>query len=939
MRTIFSRRLPQLLAALLCSSVTNAFAHEGGDHAHAPARAVNLSTRMKVEAGDNVLIGGFIIVGVGEKRVALRGLGPSLPVPGALSDPTLDLYDSTGSLVASNDNWRSNQQDELIASGLAPSHENDAALLATLASGSYTAVVRGMNDTTGVALVEVYDLDAANSTARMANLSTRGNVLTGDDVMIGGLIITGDTPKRMIARVPGPSLNLAGAPIAGRLDDPMLELRDGNGEMVAENDNWRSTQQADIEASTLPPGDDREPAVVASLAPGAYTAVVRGAHDTTGIALIEMYDLDPVPSTGGTATLYLANMRGQGTAQTGGSGTATLRLAGDETRAILFFTYAGLSSPVTSIHIHAADGTILFDPDEEPRQTDGSYIWNIRAVANYSVADILQLIKSGQTYLNVHTTNNPSGEIKGFFNFSNGSNGPPTPTPPPALSSGTPTPTDAARFLDQATFGSTAALAAKVQSEGFEAFLNEQFNAPPSLEVPFIDATGVIPPTFTQLYQAWWTHAIAAPDQLRQRVAFALSEILVVSSQTDGLGDQPIAMATYYDVLTRNAFGNFRQLLEEITLNPAMGRFLDMLRNGKADPRRKTIPNENYAREILQLFSTGVYRLNLDGSLTLDDRGFPIETYDQNAILGLSATFTGWNFAQTGTPKWFGATANYREPMISFADFHESAAKTILDGVVIPANQTAQEDLRIALDTIFNHPNVGPFISRQLIQRLVTSNPSPGYIYRVASVFNDNGQGVRGDLRAVVRAILMDYDARGPLANTQQGYGHMREPVVRVTNLLRAFNATSATSRYAVNGTTSLLQTPMRAPTVFNFFSPDYQPQGPMSDLGLKGPEFEITTDTTVVTVANYLRNIINGSMGPTENRTTINLTYEQSIAGNPAQLVDHLNALLMGGTMSPAMRTIIIDAVTKTTASNATERVRTAIYLVVNSPEYVIQK
>ncbi|HSH39445.1 MAG TPA: hypothetical protein VK993_11735, partial [Chthoniobacterales bacterium] len=204
MRTIFSRRLPHLLAALLCCGATNAFAHEGGDHAHAPARAVNLSTRMKVDRGDNVLIGGFIIVGTGEKRVALRGVGPSLPVSGALGDPTLELYDSTGSLVLSNDNWRSNQQDELIATGLAPTHDNEAALIATLTAGSYTAVVRGANDTTGVALVEVYDLDAANSTARMANLSTRGNVLKGDDVMIGVLIITGDTSKRMIARVPGP---------------------------------------------------------------------------------------------------------------------------------------------------------------------------------------------------------------------------------------------------------------------------------------------------------------------------------------------------------------------------------------------------------------------------------------------------------------------------------------------------------------------------------------------------------------------------------------------------------------------------------------------------------------------------------------------------------------------------------------------------------------
>src|SRR5205085_9623127 len=288
-------------------------------------------------------------------------------------------------------------------------------------------------------------------------------------------------------------------------------------------------------------------------------------------------------------------------------------------------------------------------------------------------------------------------------------------------------------------------------------------------------------------------------DQLRQRVAFALSETLVVSINSAGLGNAPFALPAYDGVLVRDAFGNYRQLLEDITLNPAMGAYLNMLQNDKANPARGTSPNENYARELMQLFSIGLYNLNLDGSLTLSSSGFPIATYGQNEILGTAAVLTGWTYAQPGAanPVFFPGAQDWRDPMINIASHHQTDAKTILNGVFIPANQSAAQDLKMMLDTIFNHPNVGPFICRQLIQRLVTSNPSPGYVYRVASVFNDNGQGVRGDLKAVVRAILMDYDARVGFA-AAQGAGHEREPVIRLTNLLRAFNATSPSGKYSV---------------------------------------------------------------------------------------------------------------------------------------------
>ncbi len=927
-----------------------------GQSAFAISSAVNLSTRMVVQTGDNVLIGGFIVYGSGQKKIAVRAMGPSLPVAGKLSDPLVELHDATGAIVASNDNWRSSQQNEIIAAGLAPTNDLESALIATINPGAYTVVVRGVNNATGVGLMEIYDLDPDGSPARLANISTRGNVLTGDNVMIGGFIVRGDVPKRTLVRARGPSLFLNGVPIAGRLMDPALELRDANGALIKANDNWRSDQQAEIAASSIAPTDDHEPAIVWTLAPGNYTTIVSGVNNTTGIALVEMYDLDQPPSADGS-TLYITEMRPQGAATSQGSGTATLRLAADGKSAIISYTYSNLTGPITGLHVHGADGSILFDVDSATPQPDGTLIWVFVPVGSFSVADILNQIKAGQTYLNVHTAQYPNGEIKGFFNLSTGAQSAPIPTPPPALPGGTPTAAAAGRFLSQATFGATDALIAQVQSQGYDTFLNNQFAAPMSSHLAFVDAAvGALPspspspsatpnqPTLTMTNDAWWTNAISGQDQLRQRVAFALSETLVASINSAGLANRPYALPAYYDVLVRDAFGNYRQLLEDITLNPAMGAYLNMLQNDKANPSRGTLPNENYARELMQLFSIGLYDLNLDGGLTLSSSGFPIATYGQDAILGTAAVLTGWTYAQPGSanPVFFPGPAaqSWRDPMINIASHHQTDAKTILNGVVVPANQSAAQDLKVTLDTIFNHPNVGPFVCRQLIQRLVTSNPSPGYVYRVVAVFNDNGQGVRGDLKAVVRAILMDYDARVGFV-TSQGAGHEREPVIRLTNLLRAFNATSPSGKYSVrNAYANLNEEAMHSPTVFNFFEPDYEAPGAIATAGLKSPEFEITTDTTVISIANYLRTAIYSSLGPSTDRITLNLTAEQQTYGtDPAGLVDHLNSLLMAGGMSSSARNILVNAVTQIPATDTLERVRTAIYLVVSSPEFVVDK
>lgn len=517
------------------------------------------------------------------------------------------------------------------------------------------------------------------------------------------------------------------------------------------------------------------------------------------------------------------------------------------------------------------------------------------------------------------------------------------PPPPPPI----PTAAEAARFLNQSTFGPTNALLTQVQvRDGFNVFLTQQFTVPPTPTVPRVDAAVAALPTDSgpsnpQFQEAWWYTIVTAPDQLRQRVAFALSEIFVISAQNSGMYEHPEAMATYWDMLARDAFGNFRQLLEDVTLNPGMGDYLDMVHNDKPNPRRNTEPNENYAREVMQLFTIGVWKLNLDGTQQLDTNRQPIPSYDQDVVEGYAHVFTGWYWAQSGTPTWNYVPANYRAPMMAFPDHHDVGQKLLLNGVTLPANQTQDVDLRQALDLLFNHPNVGPFIARQLIQRLVTSNPSPAYISRVAAKFNDNGAHVRGDLSAVVRAILLDSEARSSSLTTQDNYGHEREPIIRLANLYRAFNASAASGKFIVGNQTSTFgQAALYAPSVFNFFAPNYSQSGAIEQAGLVSPEFQITTDTTVITTANRMRSTVYAQPSSTNpDVLVLDLSSVAALASNPTALVDSLNNLLMGGEMSAEMRTIVINAVTQISAANTLERAQTAVHLLVTSPEFVIEK
>jgi uncharacterized protein (DUF1800 family) len=516
-----------------------------------------------------------------------------------------------------------------------------------------------------------------------------------------------------------------------------------------------------------------------------------------------------------------------------------------------------------------------------------------------------------------------------------------TPTPTPG---GSPSSGDAGRFLTQSTFGPTSLLISQVQQSGYANFLNSQFSTSVTLTGPRVDAaiaalqrgTDASYPLFQE---AWWYTVVNAPDQLRQRVAFALSEIMVISANGKNLYGYPEALATYWDLLARDAFGNFRQLIEDVTLNPGMGDYLDMAHNDKPNPSKNTAPNENYARELMQLFTIGLYKLNQDGSQQFDGNNQPIPTYDQDVVEGYSHVFTGWYWYQTGTPTWGYVQPEYRHPMMAFSNHHDTGAKLILNGVTLPAGQTQAQDLKGGLDAIFNHPNVGPFVGKQLIQKLVTTNPSPAYISRVAAAFANNGQGVRGDMKAVLQAIFLDPEAR--TSTGSNSYGHEREPLVRLANVYRAFNASAASGKFIVNNVNfSFSQAPLYAPSVFNFFSPFYSQVGPIENAGLVAPEFQITTDAAVISSANKIRSEIYRQPNPNNpDAIVLDLSAQTALASNPASLVDSLNILLMSGQMSSNMRSIVINAVSQISATNTLERAQTAVHLIVTSPEFVIEK
>ena len=561
---------------------------------------------------------------------------------------------------------------------------------------------------------------------------------------------------------------------------------------------------------------------------------------------------------------------------------------------------------------------------------------------------------------------------------------------------GSPSAKAAARFLLQAAFGPDQDSSADpddipenvetVMAMGYSAWIDDQFTRPVGYIQPWVDWAAANANAI-QLYGnwkefAWWSRAMGAPklrpddpndpvnnpfpyDPLRQRVAFALSEILVASDRPEALAVEQPGVANFYDLFEQHAFGNYHNLLQAVALHPVMGIYLSHLGNQKANPATNVFPDENFAREIMQLFSIGLWQLNPDGTRQLDGQGQPVPTYNNGDITELARVFTGLSFGNNTNFSLY--PRDFTVPMKGWDAFHDLAAKTLLGGLQLPARTASpgntgtatMADVTAAVDNLFNHPNVGPFIAYRLIQRLVTSNPSPGYVSRVAAAFANNGSGVRGDMKAVIKAVLLDVEARDPAMMSQPTWGKLREPFLACVNLARAFNATSPSGYYALDQfSLANLQDPMNSPSVFNFFLPNHSPSGPITQLGLTAPEFQIINAATAVSGANYFWNHILSDLqywgaGNSNYAVRLNLNQELAMvtsgdisanvplsntALDPDPLIRRLDLVLTGGTLSARNFQIIREAVLRIAPGSwqwHRERLRLAIYLITTSTDF----
>lgn len=498
---------------------------------------------------------------------------------------------------------------------------------------------------------------------------------------------------------------------------------------------------------------------------------------------------------------------------------------------------------------------------------------------------------------------------------------------------------EASRFLGQAGFGATDAQIGRVQTLGYSGWLDEQFAAPRSqghydwmVERGYAVTTNIN--NFNGTDNTLWRKLISSPDVLRQRITLALSEIFVVSMTGLPINWRGFVAAAYMDVLETNAFGTYRTLLGEVTLSPGMGSYLNMRGNLREDPATGRVPDENYSREVLQLFSLGLTELAADGTLK---NGVATDTYGQDTITGLAKVFTGWNNnAANNTDPGYA-----QRPMVLTAANHSTSVKQFL-GVTIAAGTPGATALQTALDTIAAHPNVGPFIGRQLIQRLVASNPSPAYVARVSAVFANNGAGVRGDLRAVIKAILLDDEARRAPVAGDTTRGKLREPVVRFIQWARTFGLASPTGLWNIGNVSDpsarLGQSPLRSPSVFNFFRPGYvPPNSALGTLNLNAPEFQITNESTVVGWANWAQTFVQSGVGETRP----DYTAELALATDATALVKRVSLLLSGDTLSAATLATIgtaVGSISATTDTGKRNRVYAAIHLVLCTPEYLVQ-
>jgi len=524
----------------------------------------------------------------------------------------------------------------------------------------------------------------------------------------------------------------------------------------------------------------------------------------------------------------------------------------------------------------------------------------------------------------------------------------------------------ASRFLAQATFGPTPEAITGLRAGGYSynAWIDQEVAKTGSYSAPLVvaalSAGGITKIQNAQNRRARTEVMIAGDAQLRQRVAYELTQIVVVSDANSAVANANEGSCAYYDLLVRDCFTTFRQLLVDVTYSPIMGRYLNQYRNRKANPAKNTRADENYARECQQLFSIGLYQLTANGNYVTDATGRPLESYTNDQITEFAKVFTGLTDEDhnpaakgsgSGQTDFPNAVANYTEPMKMWQGQHDVTAKALHHYAGarkpdLPAGQGGDQDISDAIDNLVEHPNTAPFISRQLIQRLVTSNPSDGYVGRVSATFVNNGSGQRGDMLAVIKAVLLDPEARQVSFITDPEHGKLREPFVRLTHLLRAFH-------YKVSGSVlpydlgsanenTLGQFPLAAPSVFNFYAPDYQPRGPIGDAGLVAPEFQIQNAVFGIATPNLYYSLTNGTVG----NFSLDLSAQAALGDNPSALLDNVDLLLTAGTLSAPSRATILNALNAVTTSMvptgstlALTRARLAVYLVASSPDYAIQK
>ena len=555
-----------------------------------------------------------------------------------------------------------------------------------------------------------------------------------------------------------------------------------------------------------------------------------------------------------------------------------------------------------------------------------------------------------------------------------------TPTPPPVVVEMPATRSDAARFLSQATFGPTETDIDRVMAVGYSAWIDEQFaRSAVSHRTHFETRDAEIRAANAsssggqdQVFETFWKQALASPDQLRQRSAFALSQIFVISMADDNVASNPRAVTAWMDMLGNEGLGSYRNLLETVSRHPLMGVYLSHLRNQKADTRTGRVPDENYSREVMQLFSVGLVELNEDGSARTVG-GNMVDTYTPADISGLARVFTGWSYACPDWPDnscFSSGVANGNsdpdrmfKPMLGYPQYHSTEEKRFLSAVIAPqTSSNPSASLATAMDALANHGNVGPFIGRQLIQRLVSSNPSPTYVRDVARVFANNGSGQRGDMKAVIKAVLMHPEAR----QRSDTAGKVREPVLRLSAFMRAFGHSSDTGNFRVGNTdspaTALGQSPMRSPSVFNFFRPGYvNPGSAAAARSLVSPEMQVAHETSAAGYVNYMRDNVSSGVGASNgtvngvvrNRRDLqpDLVAEIALATDMPALVDRVLGKLTYGGTSAELRTEIITAVgliaiPVATATNQAAvdtakrtRVNATLLLVLASPEFMVQR